>query len=49
MQSQTKFCLSFTKVDTKFFSAPPMLSLITLVGPSPNKRKFVFFIIGMRR
>ena len=44
MQTQTNFCLCFTKVI--FFSVTPILSLIPLVGLSPNTKSF--FMIGVR-
>ena len=42
MQTQTKFCLCFAKVNTNFFSAVPTLSLILLVSPSPDNKKLFF-------
>ena len=38
MQTQTEFCLCFTKINTKFY-AIPILPLISSVGSSPNTKK----------
>ena len=37
--------LCFTKVNTSFFSAAPVLSLILSVGPSPNTKKLFFQLL----
>ena len=39
MQTQTKFCVCFTKTNIKLFSGAPKLLLIIKVGPSPNIKK----------
>ena len=40
--TQAKFCICFTKINTKLFSDAPVLSLIPSVGPSPNTTKLFF-------
>ena len=39
MQTQTKRCLCFSKININFFSNVPKLPLIPQVGPSPNIKK----------
>ena len=43
-----KFLICFFKVNTNLFSAAPVLSLISWVGPSPNTKNLFFSIIIMR-
>ena len=38
MQTQTKFCVYFNKINAKFFSGDSKLPLIPLVGPSPRTK-----------
>ena len=42
MQTFVKVCICFTKANTNFSSASPILSLIPLVGRSPNTKWFLF-------
>ena len=37
-----KFCICFSKVNNNFFSALPILSLISSISPSLNTEKLVF-------
>ena len=39
MEAQAKFCVCFTKINSKLFSGKPKLPLIPKVGPSPNTKK----------
>ena len=39
MQTQTKVCVYFSKINTIFFPGEPKLPLITKVGPLPNIKK----------
>ena len=39
MQTQTTFCVCFTKINAKVFSGEPNLQLIPKVGPSPGTKK----------
>ena len=39
MQTKTRFCVCFTKINTKLFSGEPKLPLIPKVGSSPNIKK----------
>ena len=40
MQAQAKFCLCFPKINTKFFSAAPILPWILPVGLSRNTKNY---------
>ena len=45
IQTRAKFCLRFTKIDTKlFFSGAPILPLISSVGPSPKIKKLSWLL-----
>ena len=39
MQTQTKFCLCFTKINIKLFSGAPKVPLISQVSLSPKIKK----------
>ena len=39
MYTEAKFCVCFTKINTKFFSGTPKLPLIPKVSPSANTKK----------
>ena len=41
MQTQAKFCVCFTLINTKLFSVAPKLPLIPKVSPSCNTKKLV--------
>ena len=40
MQTQTKFVVRFSKINTKFFSGKPKFPLIPKAGPSPNLKSY---------
>ena len=52
MQTEAKFCLCFTKINTKLilnvFSAAPIVTLISSVGHLPNTKKLFLQVLSMR-
>ena len=44
MQTQAKFWVCFTNINTKFFFCEPKLPLIPNVGPSPNNKNLSLWL-----